>query len=506
MRGELTASGWQTARKSKHRHAVATKLMRMLWGVLLGGVVAVPVAGQDEPAMLDAAAVLESRLVEAIATAEKSVVAIARVRKEQRRLLLDQGLPGAPPAPTDPQFIPQEYGTGVIIDPEGYILTAYHVLGNPEENDYYVWLNRAGYKAIPVQSTMAGDPWLDLAVLKIDAKDLPPIRFGDADTLKKGQIVIALGNPLAIARDGQASASWGIVSNLNRKAAPYPAQGSDPGQGRETLHHFGTLIQTDARLNFGTSGGALINLKGEMVGLLVSLSAGPLYDSAAGFAIPVDAHFKRTVETLKAGRRPEYGFLGVMPSSLSPQERVQGLRGARIQDVVPGTPADRANLRPGDLVLAVNQAPVYDEFDLIRYISSYPPEATVHITVRRGNQEWNAPVKLAKKALPGRRVAYASQPDPTWRGLAVDYVTALPNYYQQLRWRGRQEAVGVRDVVQGSPAWQAGLRPGDLITAVEGKPIGSPRAFWEAVEPRDGTVQLRVISGGREATRSVPAP
>ncbi len=504
--------GMRPAKGSRCSKGAAALRYREIWScscmvAILGTTILVlPLRAQDDPTMLDLVDALESRMTAAIAAAEKSVVAIARVRKENRRLLLDQGLPGAPPAPTDPQFIPQEYGTGVIIDPNGYILTAYHVLGNPEENDYYIWLNRAGYQAVPVQATMAGDPWMDLAVLKINAKDLEPIRFGDAETLKKGQLVIALGNPLAIARDGQVSASWGIISNLKRKAAPLPAQASDASGGRETLHHFGTLIQTDARLNFGTSGGALINLKGEMVGLLVSLAAGPLYDSPAGFAIPVDAHFKRTVETLKSGRRPDYGFLGVMPVSLSAQERARGLRGARIQDVVAGTPAERAGLQPGDLIVAVNEEPVYDEFDLIRAISSFPPEAAIELRIERANRQSVAKVTLSKKAMQTRRPAYAQEPDPVWRGIIVDYVTALPSFYQQLRLPQHPQAVGVRDVQAGSVAWHAGMRPGDLIIAVDGKRVGSPRVFWDAVSQYQGAVRLQVVSGGRNITRVIPAP
>ena len=145
--------------------------------------------------------------------------------------------------------------------------------------------------------------------------NLQPITFGDAATLKKGQIVIALGNPYAIARDGQPSASWGIISNLQRQA-PSPRDGTRPSDGRETLHHFGTLIQTDARLELGTSGGALVNLKGEMIGLTTSLAALSGYERPGGFAIPVDDDFRRALETLKTGRLPDYGFLGVAPRTL----------------------------------------------------------------------------------------------------------------------------------------------------------------------------------------------
>ena len=155
-------------------------------------------------------------------------------------------------------------------------------------------------------------------MLAIDAADLPPIAFGNADELKKGQIVISLGNPYAIARDGQPSAAWGIVANLQRKAPATPSE-ADP-TGRPTLHHYGTLIQTDAKLNLGTSGGPLLNLKGEMVGLSVALAAAAGYEAAGGYAIPVDATFRRAVETLKRGREVEYGFLGIQPTNLQQQE------------------------------------------------------------------------------------------------------------------------------------------------------------------------------------------
>ena len=163
---------------------------------------------------VDAAAAIEKNLVDVIARTEKSVVAIARVRRESpgetfrmelrpdpfdRRPILS-----AVPLPTDPDFIPNEYGTGVVIDRRGLILTAYHVLG--EDSDYYVTTSdRKVYKALP----KAADPRSDLAVLAIEAADLVPITFGNAAELKKGQIVVSLGNPYAIARDGQASASLG---------------------------------------------------------------------------------------------------------------------------------------------------------------------------------------------------------------------------------------------------------------------------------------------------------
>ena len=153
---------------------------------------------------------------------------------------------GTPPQPTDPNFIPNEYGTGVVIDRRGLILTACHVLGDEGDNYYITTADRhALYKAW----IKASDPRSDLAVLSIDGADvasanLTAIRLGDSAVLRKGQIVITLGNPYAIARDGQSSAGWGIVSNLGRKAPPLPDDVD--AAGKTTLHHFGGLIQTDA--------------------------------------------------------------------------------------------------------------------------------------------------------------------------------------------------------------------------------------------------------------------
>ncbi len=130
---------------------------------------------------------------------------------------------------------------------------------------------------------------------------MTPIALGNAAELKKGQIVISLGNPYAVARDGQASAAWGIVSNLGRKAPATPSE-SDPS-GRPTLHHYGTLIQTDAKLNLGTSGGPLLNLKGEMVGLSVVLAAAAGYEAAGGYAIPVDDNVPPRVGNAQTGPR-----------------------------------------------------------------------------------------------------------------------------------------------------------------------------------------------------------
>ena len=200
----------------------------LCWTALAVGLLATqppaPVRAQNpEPTGLQVAAAIESVIVDAIAQAEKSVVAIARVKRGERQALeppfnrFGQLSPSPPPKPGDPDFVPNDYGTGVVVDRRGLVLTHYHLLG--EDSDHYV--TTPAHKVLRA-TIKAADPRSDLAVLSIEDSGLTPIKFGDASTLKKGQFVIALGNPFAIARDGEASASWGIVANLARKAPRHP--------------------------------------------------------------------------------------------------------------------------------------------------------------------------------------------------------------------------------------------------------------------------------------------
>lgn len=452
------------------------------------------------------AGALEKSLVDAIARSEKSVVAIARVRKEPanesfrlevrpdpfgRRLVLP-----SIPQPTDPDFIPNEYGTGIVVDRRGLILTAYQVLG--EDSDYYVTTSdRKVYKAAP----RAADPRSDLAVLAIEATDLTPIVLGNAAELKRGQIVISLGNPYAIARDGQVSASWGIVSNLARKAPAAPSE-SDLS-GRPTLHHFGTLIQTDAKLNLGTSGGPLLNLKGEMIGLSVSLAAVSGMDSAAGYAIPVDQTFRRILDTLKQGREVEYGFLGIQPVNLSQQEILKGMRGIRVGQAVPGTPAAKLGLRSDDIITAVDDTQIYDADSLVLNVGKLPVDSTTKLSFIRDGRPKTVEVKLTKYAVRGKKIVTVS--DPLWRGLRVDYPSAMPDV--ESRSTGNtglaSDGVIVTETSENSPAAKAGLEIGMLITHVGRTQISTPKEFRSAVEILAGPVSLRIANDKKNPTRIV---
>ena len=447
----------------------------------------------QEPSGLEAAAALENVLVEAIAKAEKSVVAVARVRGAGDVPLDDI----RPIDETQPDFVPDQFGSGVVIDAKGLILTNYHVLGKIPGSTYYVWVQRKPYKA----KVKAADPWLDLAVLSVEASDLVPLTLGHGDELKKGQIVIALGNPYAIARDGQPSASYGIVANLQRPAPRLP-DAADRAEGRETLHHYGNLIQTDCKLELGSSGGALVNLKGEMVGLTTSLAALAGYERSGGFAIPVDDGFRRAMESLKAGRMPEYGFLGVAPEILSAYERRQGRHGARVTHVEPATPADKAGLLPGDLITHVSTHAVTDEIDLMRRLGALPPGETVNLTFRRGAREGQSgregqlTVRLSKKRITSARPGYAEVLDPLWRGMKVEYATASAVFHNHSRDLDPEGCVAVVEVERDSAAWKAGLRPGTFISHVGDIRVTTPIEFHRAVDSKPGAVLMRLTAVG----------
>lgn len=487
-------------------------------GCVPGAVSAQEAGSPGTPA--PAIAALERSLMESIARAERSVVAISRQPRPgtsprggvagERDDARDADRIGLVPerSPEDPDFVPQDYATGVIVDRGGLIVTAYHALGDVARSRYWVTWQRKPYEA----TVRAADPWLDLAVLKIAADNLEPIKFGDARDLRRGRFVVALGNPFAIARDGHPSATWGIISNLSRRAPP--AGGADDRRAAapgETLHHYGTLIQTDARLHLGTSGGALVNLQGEMIGLTTTLAALEGYETAAGFAIPVDDVFLRTLETLKAGRKAEYGFLGVAPELLTLEERQAGGTGVRVLRAVPGTPAAKAGLLPDDLITHVAGVPIVDSTDLIRELSKWPVEAKVNLTVQRGvaargvtPKPLTVQVELAKKHLASSRPSLATVPDSTWRGLRVDYATAVPRFESKSREMDPQGCVLIADVDRDSPAWKAGLRPGGFISHVGTQRVGKPREFYSLVASLTGDVALRLsLSDAKSEVRRV---
>ncbi|MDZ4779454.1 MAG: trypsin-like peptidase domain-containing protein [Planctomycetia bacterium] len=450
-----------------------------------------PEGGDSGQAFL---ASVEQSLANAIARCEPSVVSIARVRRENsdRPFAPDGGddafgraFGGLPvPQPEDPNFIPNEFGTGVVIDAEGLIVTCYHVV-RPDCDHWVTTRDRKTYAA----KIVGADPRSDLAVLRIEATGLTPIAFGDGASVRKGQLVLALGNPYAIARDGQASVSWGIVSNLGRKSSPSL---ESPGETSGSLHQFGTLIQTDTRLDLGGSGGPLVNLSGEMIGLTTALAALTGHEAHAGFAIPVDDVFRRAVETMKPGREVQYGLLGVAPENLSPEDRAAGLSGALVAGVSEGTPAAIAGMEITDLVTHVDGKPIAGADELMLEIGKRDVGSEVALTVHRGGRTQELTARLTKFFMRDWRVVTA--PARTWRGLAVDYANAVQGntVFEEFGAAVRDGCVAVTEVAEGSPAWEAGFRRGDLIARIEDVSLATPDDFFAVVADRSGPVTVHL--------------
>ena len=513
--------------------------LRTVWLCLFGAAVwcltASHVGAQDG---LGIAAALEQQFVSVIDRASPAVVALSRERilestpplpnlnlrrrfggNEERSDTLD---------PVDPQFAPGEFGAGVVIDSAGLILTNYHVVqgvasvGVPVGNGAPRLFVRFSDRRVEEGRILAADPRSDLAVIKVPLTDLPVIPLGKVTPVKRGQLVLALGNPYAIARDGSASASWGIIGNVSRRLPHERGTPNSERQMKETLQHLGILLQIDTRLELGTSGGALLNLQGELIGLTTSLAAISGYERASGFAIRLDEPMLRVIDSLRQGKEVEYGFLGVKPEdvlvSRDPVVRGQaaliGQGGAArvTSDPEPYLPAHR-KLQAGDLILKINGETIDSKGDLMRVVGLAGPRAEVRIDGYRPGTErrFTTMVQLGKWPVIDDEGVIATRPTwDLWRGLTFDYSTSRLRHFQ--RFSGQPELVEsvlVRDIQPDSLVSRTGLQRDDLITHVDGKPVRYPAEFVEAVQRNPGPVTLRVWTEARgrgESRELVVAP
>jgi serine protease Do len=401
----------------------------------------------------------------------------------QRRLLQSLDL-------SHPDHVPESYGSGLVIDDAGLILTCAHVVRNATK--VYVRLpgNRGSWADV-----QAADPRSDLAVLRLldRVTNLKALPLGDGGTVKKGQFVIALANPFAAGfRDGSPSASWGIISNVRRRA---PGSPNETDRTRQTLHQFGTLLQTDVRLNLGSSGGAILNLRGELIGVTTALAAISGSETPGGFAVPLDHNLRRIIEVLRRGEEVEYGFLGVQ---MHPDTRSGP--GVQIGAVADGSPAQRAKLIRGDYIFTVNGVPVHDNDDLFLQIgiNLAGTEVRIEAAHRADGPRQTLTAKLAKYLV--KTPIVASKRPPALGGLRVDYTSILSQRDGAVAWvRGIPEGVAIREVLTGSPADKEQLQTDKVITRVNNVPVKSPREYYAQVERNPQRIELTFLnSEGRE--------
>ncbi|HKB03399.1 MAG TPA: trypsin-like peptidase domain-containing protein [Gemmataceae bacterium] len=395
----------------------------------------------------------------------------------------------------NPETVPEAYGSGVVIDDSGLILTNYHVIRDATK----VFVRLPGDDRGSYANIVAGDSRCDLAVLRMirPPADLKAIPLGDGGKARQGDFVVCLANPFAAGfKGGMPSFSGGLISNLRRRAS---APGDEATRVKD-LAQYGSLIETDVRLNVGCSGGALLNLDGELIGLTSAIAAVTGSDQPGGFAIPIDANAKKMIDVLKKGQEVEYGFLGV---TVNPDARGDG-RGVTITDVAPGMPAQRAGLIGGDTVVAINGNPVRDQDDLFLHIAAALAGSEVEVRVERRGDARTFKARLAKS----NRSDYpfvASNPPRAVHGLRVDYISTMPIGF------AAPEGVLVKDLEANSAAERALKKDVDrgarlIVVAVDGKVVESPPDFYRLAAGK-GSVTLDVVElAPGSARRKVTLP
>ncbi len=251
-------------------------------------------------------------------------------------------------------------GSGVIVSPDGYILTANHVVEGADEIKVSIGENKKEYAA----KVIGTDPPTDVAILKIDAKDLPAITLADSDQLEIGDIVLAIGNPYGLSQ----TVTMGIVSALGRNGLP-------------GFNQYQDFIQTDAAINPGNSGGALVDAEGRLVGINTAIISPSGGNQGIGFAVPVNLA-RHVMERLLSGGKVARGYLGILPQDITPNLaksfNLPDQNGALVGNVYPDTPAEKAGIKSGDIIIAFNGKDVPDAQSLMLAVSECSPGKSGH--------------------------------------------------------------------------------------------------------------------------------
>jgi serine protease Do len=351
-------------------------------------------------------------------------------------------------------------GSGVIVSPEGYILTANHVVEGADEIKVSLGENKKEYAA----KVIGTDPPTDVAILKIDAKDLPAITLADSDQLEIGDIVLAIGNPYGLSQ----TVTMGIVSALGRNGLP-------------GFNQYQDFIQTDAAINPGNSGGALVDAEGRLVGINTAIISPSGGNQGIGFAVPVNLA-RHVMERLISGGKVTRGFLGITPQDITPNLaksfNLPDQNGALVGNVFTNTPAEKAGIKPGDVIIAFNGKDVSDAESLMLAVSECSPGSPATVKLLRKGQTQIITVSLAE--LPVKMSQTQNDRNNSDSGNpiidALDGVTVSDldnNVRQQLRLPDGFQGALVTDVEQDSNSAEAGLQRGDVIVEINHQPVNS---------------------------------
>jgi len=369
----------------------------------------------------------------------------------------------------------QGAGSGFIFEPDGYIMTNHHVVDGADE----IIVRMADRREFQAE-LIGSDPLSDIALLKIDAKNLPTLKLGDSKSLQRGEWVVAIGSPFNFDQ----SVTAGIVSAKGR------------GNNQQQYVPF---IQTDVAINRGNSGGPLINLDGEVVGInswILSSSGGYM---GLSFSIPIETASNAVTQLLEHGKVSR-GLLGVQVGAVN-REMAEALDlerpiGALVNDVTEGSAAEKAGIQPGDVILAFNDETVETSGDLPPLVGANPPGTEAEVLVSRNGKKKTFTVVL--DALPtdddgGLAIASNGGGQSNVLGIAVDSINE-----NRRRSMGDPDGGVVVTRVENDAAYRAGLRGGDVILMINSEKVEDLEAFNEIVEslPAGKAVALRVMREG----------
>ena len=378
-------------------------------------------------------------------------------------------------------------GSGVIVSPDGYIVTNNHVVDGATQIKVTMHDRR-----VLTAKLVGVDKLNDLAVVKVDAKDLPSIAWGDSAKLQPGQTVLAFGSPFGYF---QFSVTRGIVSAVNRPN-PYSDDARKPG----------AFIQTDAAINPGNSGGALVNAHGELVGINTFIISNSGSFAGAGFAIPSQI-VRASAEQLMKNGKVDHGYLGISMNDVTPENahffNLEDASGAVVAQVSPDSPASKAGLKQGDVITKLNGEKLANGSALQVAVSEMTPGTKAELGIVRDGKSMTLDLTVGEFH---NNKEVASNDAPEQKGkIGVGVADLTSDVRQQIDAPESLKGAVIEQVRPGSPAEEAGLQPGDVVLEVNRHATTSAEAFANAVRQNaDGKdLLLLVWSKGNASYRTV---
>ncbi len=377
-------------------------------------------------------------------------------------------------------------GSGVVVSPDGYILTNNHVVDGA--TDVKVSFNDKSEYPAKIVGT---DKYADIAVLKVDRTGLTALPFGDSSKAQPGDVVLAMGEPFGL----RGTVTMGIISAT--------------GRGGLGIERFEDFIQTDAAINQGNSGGALVDAHGDLIGINTAILSGETGgNQGIGFAIPANLARNEMDQIMKHGKVTR-GYMGILPQELTPelakQFNVPNDRGVAIAKVEPNSPAEHAGLKVGDVITAINGNTIQDVNEFRLQVAGFAPGTAIHLKVDRNGQNVDVPVTLGEFNLEAEATGRPQGNMPSggekgaMQGVTVQALNS--DLRRELQLPEGTSGVVITDLSDDSPAAQAGLQQGDVIVQVNHRPANTVADFNQAVRQgasKDSTLLLVDRGGGTQ--------